>query len=289
MQTQVSLLDAAGTWRQDVLVEADPESPADDVAGALGALRRGRLFLDGRPFGKQGRVADSGLRDGAVLRLLPDGATPSEPMPGVPAQAGWEVAVVSGPGAGVRTLLTAPEALIGRDPTTTVRVDHHSVSRVHARLSWRPHPERGPGWVIEDLGSANGTWIDGRRIDGPTPLEPGAAVEVGASVLEVRATPPADADVHVDEDGSLAFNRPPRLQPAARQPSVEVPSKPAQPEAMPFPWIQALVPLALGGVLYATTHALATLAFIAMSPILVVSSTIGQRRRHATHAKDEAQ
>lgn len=288
VRMQVSLVDAGESWRQDVLVDADPESPADEVAGALGTIRPGPLLLHGRPFGGQARVASTGLRDGSELHLAPVGT--GEPgLPTDDALTGWELAVVSGPDAGARHFLIAPQVLIGRDPTVEVRLDHPSVSRQHARLTLLPGDGENSGWGIEDLGSANGTWVDGRRIDGPTRLPPGAAIELGPAVLEVRPVAPADADVHVADDGSLEFNRPPRLQPAARTPKVQVPSRPTQMESMPFPWIQAVAPLLVGGVLFAISHQVATLAFIALSPLLVLSTTLTQRRRSAARARRETE
>ena len=141
------------------------------------------------------------------------------------------------------------------------------------------------GWVIDDLGSANGTWVDGHRVDGPTPVPAGAAIEIGASVLEVRPAPNADADVHRSDDGTLEFNRPPRLEAAVRTPRVQVPSRPVEQESFPFPWLQALAPLAIGGILFVVTRQVATLAFIALSPLLVLSNTLTQRRRSAAKAR----
>ncbi len=271
---QLSLVEVGSAWHQDVLVEADPESSTCDVVSALGALKPGVLHLDGRPLSDQVRLADSGLRDGAVVEV---GPAPVSVTPIGGTDAPWEVAVVSGSEAGARTPITADALTIGRDPTVDVRLQDTSVSRLHARMWWRTGEDSG--WLVEDLASANGTWIDGQRIDIPTLVTPGAAIEIGASVLEVRPTMAADADVQPAEDGSLKFNRPPRLQPAPRRPRVQVPSAPAEQEAFPFPWIQALAPLAMGGVLYAVTRQVATLAFIVLSPVLVLSNTLTQRRR----------
>ncbi len=57
--------------------------------------------------------------------------------------------------------------LVGRAPACGLRLDHRTVSGEHARLSWT-----GGHWEIRDLGSRNGTFVDGRR------LQPGDLVEV---------------------------------------------------------------------------------------------------------------
>jgi len=58
----------------------------------------------------------------------------------------------------------------------SVRIDAPSVSRRHARIS----VVAGRPPTIEDLGSKNGTWLDGQRLQtGPAPLKDGAAVRLG--------------------------------------------------------------------------------------------------------------
>ena len=43
-------------------------------------------------------------------------------------------------------------------------------------------------WYLEDLGSTNGTWLNGRRINGPQPLKKGDKVKIGHAVMVVLAT-----------------------------------------------------------------------------------------------------
>ncbi|WP_059011342.1 DUF1707 and FHA domain-containing protein [Streptomyces specialis] len=74
-------------------------------------------------------------------------------------------------------LLPAParEALsIGRAPGCGLRLSDASVSRHHARLRGT-----GTGWLLSDLGSANGTWVNGRRIVGTVPVGPGDQIRFG--------------------------------------------------------------------------------------------------------------
>lgn len=70
------------------------------------------------------------------------------------------------------------ENLLGRDPEAGVYLDHPSVSRRHARI-WI----RSARATIEDLDSRNGTFLDGRRIDGPTEMDDGAIVGLGPVTL----------------------------------------------------------------------------------------------------------
>ncbi|MYS81596.1 DUF1707 and FHA domain-containing protein [Embleya scabrispora] len=63
---------------------------------------------------------------------------------------------------------------IGRSHLADLRLAHDSVSRRHARLCVRDE-----GWVLEDLGSMNGTHVNGLRIMGPVSVRPGDHVQFG--------------------------------------------------------------------------------------------------------------
>jgi len=70
---------------------------------------------------------------------------------------------------------------IGRDPEGEVVIaEDPTVSRRHAVIR-----AQAQGWVIEDAGSLNGTWVNGARI-AQTTLEPGQLVQVGRSLLRVE-------------------------------------------------------------------------------------------------------
>jgi len=77
-------------------------------------------------------------------------------------------------------LLRPPATTIGRDPGHAVVLSHPSVSRTHARI------ESGPaGTIIVDLGSTNGTILNGRLLrNSRAPLRGGDRVQIGALVLE---------------------------------------------------------------------------------------------------------
>jgi phosphoserine phosphatase RsbU/P len=74
--------------------------------------------------------------------------------------------------------LTADETVMGRHPECTFQINSNMVSRKHAKIL-----KNGDHFVIEDLGSGNGTWINGRRIDGPTPLSNEDQFKLGPIVL----------------------------------------------------------------------------------------------------------
>src|SRR5258706_14800150 len=62
---------------------------------------------------------------------------------------------------------------IGRDEGAAIRIDGPGVSRQHAELY-----RQGPLYVVRDLGSTNGTWLNGRRIE-HAPVTPGHVLRLG--------------------------------------------------------------------------------------------------------------
>ena len=74
------------------------------------------------------------------------------------------------------------DVTLGRAPGATVVLAHPTVSRMHARIS----AGNGSEPVIEDAGSSHGTWLDGQRLTGPTPLHDGARIRLGDTELKVE-------------------------------------------------------------------------------------------------------
>ena len=79
-------------------------------------------------------------------------------------------------------------ALIGRDPKCAITLSQSKVSARHARLT-----HRDGGWLLEDLNSTNGTFVNGRRINRVV-LRPGDQIKVGPYVLVFTADKPAAAE-----------------------------------------------------------------------------------------------
>jgi diguanylate cyclase (GGDEF)-like protein len=74
--------------------------------------------------------------------------------------------------------LRAEETIIGRDPETAISLPEHSLSRRHARIRRSGHV-----YTIQDLGSTNGTFVDGVRVTGVRTLEDGCRVHLGTRTL----------------------------------------------------------------------------------------------------------
>jgi hypothetical protein len=79
---------------------------------------------------------------------------------------------------GRRLVVGAAGATIGRSRKCDVVIDDANVSRQHAEI--RP---RGGAWVLTDLGSTNGSCLNGRRIEHPEVIQPGDEIEIGTSTI----------------------------------------------------------------------------------------------------------
>ena len=83
---------------------------------------------------------------------------------------------------GEREITLSPGVhILGRSNEAKIFVDDVGVSRQHARITIRDD-----GAILEDLGSKNGTVLDGSKIAAPTPLADGAMIVVGATALKFR-------------------------------------------------------------------------------------------------------
>lgn len=77
----------------------------------------------------------------------------------------------------------AGESVIGRDRGCAIRIDAESVSRHHARLEATRHQ-----MSIRDLGSKNGTWVNGERIQETVPLVDATCFQLGSETIRLERT-----------------------------------------------------------------------------------------------------
>ncbi len=84
----------------------------------------------------------------------------------------------SGPTPGATYSLEGDQLVIGRDSSSGIAINDAEVSRKHARLNFQ-----GGKYVIEDLGSTNGTFVNGQRITGAAVLKAGDVVSLGEQIV----------------------------------------------------------------------------------------------------------
>jgi adenylate cyclase len=91
--------------------------------------------------------------------------------------------------------------ILGRSTTASVRLADREVSRKHSQID-----KEGEDWVLRDLGSSNGTFLNGKRIFGPSKLKDGDEVLIGTSKMEFRlakgAMKPKNAEIVRTEDAA---------------------------------------------------------------------------------------
>lgn len=101
----------------------------------------------------------------------------------------YQLTIQVGPDPGKVYPLDKPEMVIGRDLTVDVVISDSEISRKHAHLTLQ-----AVGYVIEDLGSTNGTVVNGERLSSPHPLKSGEVITLGEHVTLLYEAPLGDSD-----------------------------------------------------------------------------------------------
>jgi pSer/pThr/pTyr-binding forkhead associated (FHA) protein len=92
-----------------------------------------------------------------------------------------QVVVTGGNLAGTTITLADQQITIGRAADATLVLTDDYASTRHARL----FPQNGE-WIVEDLGSTNGTYLDRQKVTQPMPVPVGVPIRIGKTVLELR-------------------------------------------------------------------------------------------------------
>jgi pSer/pThr/pTyr-binding forkhead associated (FHA) protein len=137
----------------------------------------------------------------------------------------------SGPNPGKAFDLSADTISIGRESTNDIVIQDSEISRNHARIT-----RRGAGFLLEDLGSTNGTFINRQQVSSPRALVPGDEVGFGENVLLVYEGEGAAATVAAPSARGRNATRqatPPPPPPAAAPAPAPAAKQPAAAPAAP--------------------------------------------------------
>ncbi|MEO5679517.1 MAG: FtsK/SpoIIIE domain-containing protein, partial [Acidimicrobiales bacterium] len=288
---RVVLRTEAGPVDLEVVVHDPTATVADLVAGLPPEHRvAGSLLVDGRLRGRSAGLIQAGLCPGCEIGPAPSAPGPPAPGPPAPDDAA-ELRVVGGLIAGERHPLAFGCSTLGRDPSCDAVLVARTTSGRHATVVVEP-----PNSVlIADEGSTSGTWVDGRRISSPTPLEVGSVAGLGA--LLVQVAPPERREPALlgrpAPDGRRPLHRPPAPVALPASAALTPPPPEPPPAAGPrFAWAAALVSL-VGGLVLAKLVDPRLALFTLLGPAVLVGQWVEDRRRHRRsgvgwHATGEA-
>jgi pSer/pThr/pTyr-binding forkhead associated (FHA) protein/NADPH-dependent 2,4-dienoyl-CoA reductase/sulfur reductase-like enzyme len=156
-------------------------APRSDVAPVLGDASTRDVAPRPAPLrGDPGPVPQAPVPQAPATAAIPP--APETPAPAPRGEV--RLVVESGPLVGLVFRLSPPSVLVGRNPEADVALSEPTVSWQHARLT-----SHGAAWTIVDLGSTNGTRLNGERIEPErqVPIDPGAEVRFGEITLRFQA------------------------------------------------------------------------------------------------------
>jgi pSer/pThr/pTyr-binding forkhead associated (FHA) protein len=236
----------------DLVVDATPPdvtpTPAEPTAAAEAARAAAAIRSASPPEQGAPPPLPAGAGAGSPTPIVAPRSVTTPPGAGRPLLATLEV-VSTGVLKGQRFEVRTPLAHVGRGAYNDVVLPDESVSDAHAKLQ-----KREAGWYVVDMGSTNGTYVGGRRVETEQKLEGAPDLRFGGVKLTFRAGEPEL--VAEDVKGTRAFSMP---RGAARVAQPTKPSSPVvapgaeDPEAPPksrgFPvwlWLAVAMLLALG-------------------------------------------
>jgi DNA segregation ATPase FtsK/SpoIIIE, S-DNA-T family len=260
------------------------DATVGDLLDALGdGIKATGIFIDGRFCHVDLALSEIGLYEGARIQAA-DGAPHAREEV---SEAALELRVIAGFDAGRRFPLPSTGLVAGRDSDCDVVLADEGVSRRHLRVQ---PSQGGLRATVTDLGSVNGTWVEGRRIKEPTDVQPEMVFEAGDVAFTIAAHQPGlpiDPVRQANLAGTIAFNRPPRTRGAEGEEPLKAPEQPGEGTRPRFSVASAVGPLIMGGVMVVVLHNIIYALFMLLSPILVIGSWIEQRRHARRSSRGE--
>jgi S-DNA-T family DNA segregation ATPase FtsK/SpoIIIE len=255
---------------RDVEVDAPPGTRLAELRAVLpewACPTRTGWWSGSRRLSGDALIGGPALRQGDVVGVGQVG--PREPIDG----SVLRLHAVGGPDAGGIWALPTGVHIIGRDAEADAPIDDPDVSRRHAALA-----VTSGGIRLTDLGSTNGTALDGRRIDpdGEDVL-PGQLIRVGDTLLHVAPLADAPAVLRPRPDGRSILNRLPRAAAADVSGRIEFPAAPSRRSRPPMRWIAVLAPAAIGVGLALWMDSAMFLAFAVLSPVALLATALADR------------
>lgn len=137
----------------------------------------------GSPASAQAAASGAAGDINSLAHLVSATTTKETARSAMPSQAATMLVIIDGPHAGATFPLDQGNITLGRSTHNTIVLDDEYVSSHHARVYQDPQSGQ---WVVEDLGSTNGTYINESRMPGRAVLRSRVPVRIGATTFELR-------------------------------------------------------------------------------------------------------
>lgn len=281
MRLKVTLLRPSG--HVDVVATVDPTTTVGDLADALqsrdpqgvsnwsgAAITLGVHSATGvTPIPPAAEVGSAGLRSGAVVSVADASSVPLGAVSSGPAAT---LRVVAGPDSGRTFSLQPGRSLVGRARACDVKLTDPLVSKQHVRVTV------GPSIEVVDERSSNGVYVGEERVARAV-IGVDEPVTIGETVFVVSGLTAGG----LEASSTVEFNRSPRVAPNFPGEKRTCPDPPQPPQRQRFPILSMLAPAVMGVLFFAITRNVASVAFIALSPLMMAGSYIeGKRAGRAT-------
>jgi len=264
---------------------AEPEASVASVLAALPfQIGDEPCFVGAVRLEPGSSLAECALVPGCILTI----GAPGRDSWSLLAELAGAVRVLEGPDAGQVIWLPAGRHEVSRDAAATVSLPDPQVSRRHAELSVTVDGRAS----VRDLGSNNGTAVEGVEIEQSTPLPPGAALTVGNSRLEWVPLPPPARPPRRSRDGRLDFDRAFARLPALTPARVRLPESPeraAGGNRLAAVLTALVTPMAMAAVSAYLIHNPAYLAMGLLGPAGVGMQQVLERRQRSARKRQTEQ
>ncbi|MBS9535889.1 cell division protein FtsK [Mycobacterium sp. M1] len=266
--------------KAQVAITADATASVADLAQALALgdpepnqARGGGLTIkleqasgtkgtSGRLLDPSRSLIDSGLHSGAMISVAAAAAVPRKRRQGRTIAV---LRVLDGPNAGMEFPLPAGNSTIGAGWANDVVLPDPGILDVHAALSI------GESIEIASLAGPTGLRIEGQAAQRALV---GATDTVQLANTGVAILPTVRPGANRSDSIAIEFNRSPRVVTRFSEQKFTAPKPPHPLEPASFPIISMLAPLIMGLALFAATRSLMSIAFVALSPLLMLGSYI---------------
>ena len=259
------------------LVVSDPDGTKNSAPKNLTLTLEHAAFdqAAGRVLDPTRSLVDSGLRSGSTVSVSAVAQSTTRRRRGRTVAV---VRVVDGPDNGLEFSLPYGNSSVGTGVSNDITLRDPAMTDVHAAITV------GESIEIVNLAGPTGVRVGGQPVQRAT-VGSTDVVQLGNSAIAILPTVRSGADQ--TDSVAVEFNRAPRVVARFAEQELPAPTPPQRPEPTHLPIISLLAPLVMGVVLFAVTRSLMAIAFIALSPLLMVGMYIDTLMQTRKKLRDE--